>query len=155
MGLSEVRSEVTPPVAPRAKKKNIPAKSLGCKSFAMAFSSWPTQSKTHSLSLLSSNESESKYILCLLFFSYQIFGETNAKTQVCTIAAHCKKHHCLSCKLPSEQDSYICLKRKAIYIRIYVYHISRVTPVDKPIGKVQRLDNLDERPEQGPYCIGC
>jgi len=39
MGLSEVSRAVTPPVAPRAKKKNIPAKSLGCKSLAIAFSS--------------------------------------------------------------------------------------------------------------------
>jgi len=39
MGLSEVSRAVIPPVAPRAKKKNIPAKSLGCKSLALAFSS--------------------------------------------------------------------------------------------------------------------
>lgn len=40
MGLSEVRRDVTPPVAPKAKKKNIPPRSLGCKSLALAFSSW-------------------------------------------------------------------------------------------------------------------
>lgn len=40
MGLSEVSRDVTPPVAPSAKKKNIPAKSFGCKSLALAFSSW-------------------------------------------------------------------------------------------------------------------
>lgn len=40
MGLSVVSRDVTPPVAPRAKKKNIPAKSLGCKSLALAFSSY-------------------------------------------------------------------------------------------------------------------
>lgn len=40
MGLSDVSKDVTPPVAPRAKKKNIPAKSLGCKSLALAFSSY-------------------------------------------------------------------------------------------------------------------
>lgn len=34
MGLLEVTSEVRPPVAPRAKKKNIPAMSLGCASLA-------------------------------------------------------------------------------------------------------------------------
>lgn len=39
MGLSEVSRDVTPPVAPSAKKKNIPAKSFGCKSLALAFSS--------------------------------------------------------------------------------------------------------------------
>jgi len=39
MGLSEVSRAVIPPVAPKAKKKNIPAKSLGCKSLALAFSS--------------------------------------------------------------------------------------------------------------------
>lgn len=39
MGLSEVRRDVIPPVAPRAKKKNIPPRSFGCKSFALAFSS--------------------------------------------------------------------------------------------------------------------
>lgn len=40
MGLSDVSRDVTPPVAPRAKKKNIPANSLGCKSLALAFSSY-------------------------------------------------------------------------------------------------------------------
>ena len=39
MGLSEVRRDVIPPVAPREKKKNIPARSFGCRSFAFAFSS--------------------------------------------------------------------------------------------------------------------
>lgn len=46
MGLSEVRRAVIPPVAPRAKKKNIPARSFGWRSLALAFSScmqvtWP------------------------------------------------------------------------------------------------------------------
>lgn len=45
MGLSEVRRDVTPPVAPRAKKKNIPARSLGCRSLALVFSSWPMKEK--------------------------------------------------------------------------------------------------------------
>lgn len=44
IGLSEVSRDVTPPVAPRAKKKNIPARSFGCKSFALALSSWNDQS---------------------------------------------------------------------------------------------------------------
>jgi hypothetical protein len=39
MGLSEVRRAVIPPVAPRAKKKNIPARSFGWRSLALAFSS--------------------------------------------------------------------------------------------------------------------
>lgn len=40
MGLSEVSRDVIPPVAPRAKKKNMPPRSLGCKSLALAFSSF-------------------------------------------------------------------------------------------------------------------
>ena len=40
MGLSDVSKAVTPPVTPRAKKKYMPARSLGCRSFAMAFSSF-------------------------------------------------------------------------------------------------------------------
>lgn len=39
MGLPEVRRAVTPPVAPRAKKKNMPPRSLGWRSLALAFSS--------------------------------------------------------------------------------------------------------------------
>ena len=44
MGLSEVSRDIIPPVAPRAKKKNIPARSFGCKSLALAFSSWIDES---------------------------------------------------------------------------------------------------------------
>lgn len=45
MGLSEVRRDVTPPVAPSAKKKNIPPRSFGCKSLALAISSWNHQNR--------------------------------------------------------------------------------------------------------------
>jgi hypothetical protein len=40
IGLSEVRRAVMPPVAPSAKKKNMPARSFGWRSFAFAFSSY-------------------------------------------------------------------------------------------------------------------
>jgi hypothetical protein len=39
MGLPEVRRAVTPPVAPAAKKKNMPPRSFGWRSLALAFSS--------------------------------------------------------------------------------------------------------------------
>lgn len=50
MGFPELRRERIPPVAPSAKKKNIPPKSFGCKSFALALISCISRPQEEQLS---------------------------------------------------------------------------------------------------------
>ena len=49
MGLPTVTSEMMPPVAPAAKKKNMPPRSLGCNSFAVATNVCPQKTRTSNL----------------------------------------------------------------------------------------------------------
>lgn len=122
IGLSEVSKAVIPPVAPRAKNKNMPPRSFGCRSFALAFSSFNSWvKKVMSKRYLASEKSyyEIKKVMSIrrcfislkkiLFSSRKkknsssvnnetthcIIWQSYSQSQIWSITAHCKENNSL------------------------------------------------------------